>query len=361
VEFDRRDMSDLLPRIGLRLSGATSPQRCVELARAAEAAGFASLWFAENPFQRGVLPAASACAMATSRMTIGVGVTIPYYRHPTLAAMEFAALDELSGGRAILGLGSGLKGAVARMGLADDRPIAALHDAVAIVRGMLGGETVSYRGKIFSAEGARLGVAAPRRDLPIYLAAMGPQALRLAGRVADGVLISNMVPLAHAAALIPIARDAAEAAGRPALAFVQYVLCSARSDRGMAREAVKPAIAAMLTGLWPAGDDWPPHRDASVAASNIARGEFAEVLARLRRGEPANEVLDDRFVDAFAIAGTAEECLDRARAFRRIGVTELGLAFAGDGVAADIAALGAALASRAAMSHDPASPSENAT
>jgi 5,10-methylenetetrahydromethanopterin reductase len=352
-------MSDALPRIGLRLSGAIDPRRCVEVAREAEAAGFASLWFAENPFQRGVLPAASACAVATSRITIGVGVTIPYSRHPTLAAMEFAALDELSGGRAVIGLGSGLKGAVARMGLADDRPIAALRDAVAIVRGMLRGETVSYRGAVFSADGARLGFTAPRANLPIYLAAMGPQSLRLAGRVADGVLISNMVPLGHAAALVPIVRDAAEAAGLPLPAVVQYTLCSVRPDREAAREAIKPAIAGMLTGLWPSGDDWPPHRAASVSASEIPRAEFAAALARLRRGEPAAAVLDDRFVDAFAIAGTAEECLDWARAFRRIGVTELGLAFAGDEVAGDIAGLGAALASGAAMSHDPASPSEN--
>jgi 5,10-methylenetetrahydromethanopterin reductase len=352
-------MNDGLPRIGLRLSGAIDPRRCVELAREAEAAGFASLWFAENPFQRGVLPAASACAVATSRIAIGVGVTIPYSRHPTLAAMEFAALDELSGGRAVIGLGSGLKGAVARMGLDDDRPIAALRDAVAIVRGMLRGEAVSYRGPVFSADGARLGFTAPRADLPIYLAAMGPQSLRLAGRVADGVMISNMVPLGHAAALIPIAREAAEAAGRPSPAVVQYTLCSVRPDREAARAAIKPAIAGMLTGLWPSGDDWPPHRAASVSASGIPRAEFAGALARLRRGEPAAAVLDDRFVDAFAIAGTAEECLDRARAFRRIGVTELGLAFAGDGGAADIADLGAALASGAAMSHDPASPSEN--
>ncbi len=353
-------MNDGLPRIGLRLSGATDPRRCVELARAAEAAGFASLWFAENPFQRGVLPAASASAVATSRITIGIGVTIPYSRHPTLAAMEFAALDELSGGRAIIGLGSGLKGAVARMGLADDRPIAALRDAVAIVRGMLRGEAVSYRGPVFSAEGARLGFTPPRAELPIYLAAMGPQSLRLAGRVADGVVISNMVPCEHAAVLIPIAREAALGAGRPSPAVVQYTLCSAHPDRMVAREAVKPAIAGMLTGLWPVSDDWPPHRAASVAASGIPRSEFAAALDRLRRGEPAADVLDDRFVDAFAIAGTAAECFARARAFARVGVTELGLAFAGEAVFDDIACLGAALASRAAMSHDPTLPSETA-
>ena len=101
-------MSGALPRIGIRLSGAIAPQSSIELARAAEAAAFASVWFAENPFQRGVFTAAGACAAATARVRIGTGVVNPYTRHPVQIAMEFAVLDELAEGRAILGLGSGI-------------------------------------------------------------------------------------------------------------------------------------------------------------------------------------------------------------------------------------------------------------
>ena len=229
------------------------------------------------------------------------------------------------------------------MGMADDKPIAALRDSVAIVRGMLRGETVRYNGRVFSADGARLGFPAPRADLPLYLAAMGPQSLRLAGRIADGVIISNMVPPAHAAEVIGIACNAAEAAGRPSPEIVQYVPCVARPDRLEARNAVKPAIAGMLTAFWPAGDDWQPHREASVRASGIPRGEFAAALTRLRAGEAATSVLDDRFVDAFSLAGTADDCLRRARAYGDVGVTELGLGFVGARPEADIGYFGAAL------------------
>src|SRR5258708_39712675 len=83
------------------------PQSCVEQARAAEAAGIDAIWFAENPFARGIMAAASACALATRTQSIGAGVFNPYGRHPTLIAMGIGALDELSGGRGRLGIGSG--------------------------------------------------------------------------------------------------------------------------------------------------------------------------------------------------------------------------------------------------------------
>src|SRR6266852_2502063 len=87
-----------LPRFGVRLSQALEPRRSLELAAAAEADGFASLWFAENPFHRGLVPVAGACAAMTERISIGLGIVNFYQHHPTLIAAEFAALDELAGG-----------------------------------------------------------------------------------------------------------------------------------------------------------------------------------------------------------------------------------------------------------------------
>src|SRR3954468_22897955 len=105
-----------LPRFAVRLHQALAPRQCVALAQAAEAAGFASVWFAENPFDRGVLPAVSACAVLTERIGIGVGIVTPYNRHPSLIAMEFGALDELAQGRMRLGVGSGIRVRIERLG-----------------------------------------------------------------------------------------------------------------------------------------------------------------------------------------------------------------------------------------------------
>src|SRR5215813_4580407 len=91
-----------LPKLSVRLSGAVDPRHCVDLANIA--------------FSRGVLPAASACAAATRRIGIGIGVFNPYNRHPTLIAMEIGALDELAQRRARLAIGSGIAAATERMG-----------------------------------------------------------------------------------------------------------------------------------------------------------------------------------------------------------------------------------------------------
>jgi 5,10-methylenetetrahydromethanopterin reductase len=95
----------------------------------------------------------------------------------------------------------------------------------------------------------------------------------------------------------------------------------------------------MLARFWPVGDDWPPLRETIVRHSGIAKAEVVAALDRLRRGEPAAALLDDRFVDAFAIAGTAADCLAAAGRYRRAGVNELVLTFAGGRPEADMAYL----------------------
>ena len=169
------------PKLSVRLHGGLSPQRCLELARAAEASGFHTVWFAENAFNRGALPAAAVCVAATRRIGIGIGVFNPYNRHPTLMTMEIGALDELAQGRVRLGIGSGIAAATRRMGLQPDRPVAAVRDAITIVRGMLAGEEVNYTGRVFSAFNVKLEYKALRPDIPLLVAARGDQALALCG------------------------------------------------------------------------------------------------------------------------------------------------------------------------------------
>ena len=172
-----------LPKLSVRLSGGVDPRRSIDLAAIAEANGFHSVWFAENAFNRGVLPAASACAAATRRLGIGIGVFNPYNRHPTLIAMEIGALDELAQGRARLAIGSGIAAATERMGLNTNRPLAAVRDAITIVRAMLKGEEVNYAGGVFSAHKVKLEYQALRPDMPLLMAARGERALALAGKL----------------------------------------------------------------------------------------------------------------------------------------------------------------------------------
>ena len=333
------------PKLSVRLHGGIDPRRLVALAECAEASGFASIWLAENPFGRGVLPAAAACAAATRRIGIGIGVLNPYNRHPTLMAMEIGAIDELAQGRARLGIGSGIASATARMGLAPDRPLAAVRDAFAIVRAMLAGEEVNHAGRVFSACKVALDYKPRRPDLPLLMAARGEQALALCGRIADGLMISNMCPAPFTAHAVELVRNAARAAGRePPADVVQYVPCAVRPDRGEALRLASDALGEMLPSFWSLGERVPAAKAAMLRAADLTESDFVKAAARLRAGEKGADVLDHRFISAFAIAGTAADCLAQARAYFDAGASELALSFAGPQPEADMRYLGQALA-----------------
>lgn len=330
------------PDLAIRLDGTIDPGRSAALAAAADEAGFRTVWFAENPFQRGVLPAASASAVATRSIAIGIGVFNPFNRHPSLMAMEIAALDELAGGRAILGIGAGVPSVIGRFA-GFERPVAAMRDSLAILRGMLAGGTVNHAGTVFSADAVSLGFAPRRRDLPIHVAAMGPRMLRLAGEIGDGVLISNMCPpgyTAHAAALA--ATGAASAGRAPPETVVKYMPCAVAADRASARRAIKPEIAAKLRGYEALFADTPAALSAVRHGGAIEPALYAATLERLRAGEDPDTALDEAFVELYGIAGTVADCLRRIEELGVGGASEIALTFVGGDAARDIALIGEA-------------------
>ena len=297
-----------IPRLGIRLHGGLPPARCVALATAAEANGLASVWFAENPLERGTLPAIAACAAATRRIELGVGVWNPYLRHPAQIAMDISALDELAGGRVALGLGSGLATPIQKLGIDNSRPLGALKDCFATVRALLRGETVG---------GVKLSYT-PCADIPMLMAARGEQALRLCGRIADGLIVSNMCPPGFA-------RHAAIAAH--AQRVVQYVPCSVGPDRTQAVAAMKPVLTGMLKTFWGLAQRVPAAHTSLITYSGIPEADFATA-------EP-----DERFLEAFTVTGDADDCRRRVAAYREAGVTDLVLTFVGPEPERDMAYL----------------------
>jgi 5,10-methylenetetrahydromethanopterin reductase len=328
-----------LPKLSVRLHGGMTPQRCVAQAQAAEAAGFDGVWFAENPFARATTAAAAACAVATQRIRIGAGVYNPYSRHPSLIAMEIGALDELSGGRARLGVGSGIGSAIERMGLSYARPLSTLREAIELIRALLRGEEITHAGAAFKVERLKLDYRA-RADIEIFMAGRGDKSVETCGEIADGLIVSNMCSREFVARAAAKLNEAARAAGRAAPpGVVQYLPCIPRPDRDEARRLGRRAVGEMVPVYWALGQRLPDARRALLDGSGISEFEFAAAAQRLRTGEPADAAIDQRYVAAFAIAGTAEDCAAQAAAHAKAGVTELALTFTGDTFAADMAYL----------------------
>jgi 5,10-methylenetetrahydromethanopterin reductase len=319
------------------------PAECVELAKAADAAGLAGVWFAENAFARGILPAATACAIATEKARINAGVFNPYSRHPTMMAMEIGALDEVSNGRASISIGAGIAAATARLGLSGEKPLPALRDTLTIVRGLLQGKEVDYSGAVYSAKKVKLDYR-PRASIPVYLAGRGNLTIKLSGESADGLMISNMCSVEFAGRAAKLMRSSGRAVGRetPGKA-VQYMPCSTHPKSSEALKAAKRMVGEMLPRFWALGQKVVSAKDALLAGTNISEEEFSVSSNRIRAGEDPAEVLDDRYAAAFSLFGTTDECLMLARRYKAMGIDELALTFTGPDAKDQIAAIGAAL------------------
>jgi 5,10-methylenetetrahydromethanopterin reductase len=132
----------------------------------------------------------AAIALGTERLRIGPAVTDPYTRHPAITAAAIATLDELSGGRARLGIGAGIAG-FENLDIQLRHPATAVAEAIDTIRPLLAGQTTTVEGKVVTLRGGHLLFPA-RADLPIYVAAAGPRMLKTAGSVADGIIVAHL-------------------------------------------------------------------------------------------------------------------------------------------------------------------------
>jgi probable F420-dependent oxidoreductase len=232
-------LRDLLPPAGPR---ALIPARALlDLAVLADRRGYDSVWVPEGT-GREATSTLGAAAAVTSHIRLGSGILTIFTRPPGLAAMAAATLADLSGGRFILGLGVGHPHLVgAAFGARYRRPLAAMREYVAIVRQALAGGQVTVAGRVFRTGALRL-ESRPRYPVPIYLAALGEGMLRLAGEVADGVIL-NWMPPSRVRWAAEIVRDAARRHGRDPSAIT--VACYVRAACGDAA-AVMPVVRRLV-------------------------------------------------------------------------------------------------------------------
>jgi 5,10-methylenetetrahydromethanopterin reductase len=285
--------------IGLALTGDGIAARVPALARVAERAGLASLWFVEDYFFPGAYTLAGAAAAVTDRIALGLGVVNPYTRHPALIAMETASLAALAPGRVVLGLGSSNRHWIAgQMAIPFEAPLARVRESVEVVRRLLAGERVTYLGVQIAVSGVELEEKVPGR-VPILLGVKGPKALALAADVADGVHGAILTTPAH------VRRIRASARGRRDFGVIAYVATAIDDDRRRARAAVKPLLARYLGVL---------HGQSILADAGLDEGATRPFRDALAAGRPAGELVDDALVERFAAAGTPDDC---RRAFAR--------------------------------------------
>lgn len=313
-----------MARSGILLNAEYDHQRLMELATRAEAVGFDDFWYADERFYREPYIGLAACALATRRMRLGPGVTDPYTRHPALTAAAIASLDELSKGRAVLGLGAGLSG-FRNLGLRPERSAAKLRDSVTILRRLWAGETVTYEGKEISIWDARMKFPT-RATIPICLAANGPLNFRLAGEVADEVMIPHCASVRIFASQMAHVRTGQARVGRTQGPEVIVRLdASVSRNRAAAMDAARVRIARLLWAQYPTipyleqhGLELPTELDRRLQAAGPFPGGHNLDLFR-----PFASAIPEELVTPIALAGTPDEVAAQAQAVIDAGADQV--------------------------------------
>src|SRR6266851_3700594 len=180
-----------MERLGIAVSGGPGPTDIVRLVRLAEELGYESAWVAEG---HGVDQFAilAACATATSRILLGTSISSVFVRTVPTIAMAAATVDQLSGGRFILGLGSSHKVQVeGEHGVPYSRPLTRVRESVAAIRELLCAGRVQYAGDTVKIAGFDLWFSPLRPEIPIYLSAVFPKMLKLCGEIANGIILTR--------------------------------------------------------------------------------------------------------------------------------------------------------------------------
>jgi 5,10-methylenetetrahydromethanopterin reductase len=181
----------------------------ISVALEAEYLGYDYCLIADEGLQPDIYACIGVIARETERMTIGVA-TNGYTRHPATTAAAMATVDDMSGGRAVVTMLAGGSMVLGPMAIPRTRPYRVLDDAIQTMQLLWTGEEVSFDGETCSLDRAQLGLG--RRNIPIWIASRGPMVLGLAGRSADGVILTVKPDLGAALDLV---EDAAQQAGRP--------------------------------------------------------------------------------------------------------------------------------------------------
>src|SRR3954447_167213 len=295
--------------VSLIVSGGSGLGDIVESARLAEAAGFESVWATEF-YDRSATVSLAAMAQATERPGLGSAIAYAFGRTPVVLAAEARDLDELSGGRLILGLGTGTR----RMqtdwhGLDGEHPASRMEELVPLVRRLLRLHEgpVDHDGRFYRLHVHPTAQVAPppRAALPIYLAGVNPRMIQAAGTVGDG-LVGH--PLFTPEYVREVARPAlergAERAGRDKpVGIAGYLTCSVGEDRDAARQAARAVVAFNSTvktyRVVHQLHGWATHAERIREA--WMGGDFAKAV----------EAVPDEMLDTIAIAGTPDEVRER--------------------------------------------------
>ena len=294
--------------------------RFLELTQLAEQAGFDQVWtYDSHILWHDAYPLLALAADRTERVLLGHCVTNPGIRDPTVTASSYATLQAISQGRMVLGIGRG-DSSRRVIGL-EPVPMREFEDSLKMIKSMMNGGKVDWNGKELELVWAKeLG------RIPLQVAAYGPKALAVAGRVGDGVIVQLADP-DLTQWFMEQARAAANAAGRDgsalecivsAPAFISADMELARSETRWFPAMVSNHVVDLLTRTDPATLP-------AALITYVERRKFYDYKDHSRRGAEHGEFVDDETCDAFSVLGTVDEHIAKLERLVAAGMTQFNI------------------------------------
>ena len=301
-------------RMGVAFSAGLNASEIVECAQLAESLGYDSVWMAEGHGgdQFAIL---GAIAAQTERVKLGTCISSVFVRSAPTIAMSAAVVDQLSGGRFILGLGSSHKVQVEpEHGVPYSKPVTRVRETAEVVRRLLRDGRVSFDGETVTIENYELWFQPLRPSLPIYFSGVRPKMIGVCGEEADGVILVFTTLDTGAEARQYIAAGAERTGRDPGAVDVTSLLPTAvADDPADAFDALRPGVA-MYTGFFP--------RYNQMAVDQGFAEEAAAIAEAWSRGdhEAATRAVSDEHIDSVCIAGTPERCRERIADYHASGI-----------------------------------------
>ncbi len=304
-------------KFGIRLIEFLGPSReLLRLAVAAESAGVDSIWFPHDLFMRNTWALTSAVAMLTHRVRLGsVGINV-HTNHPAEIATYAATLDELSGGRCILGLGMHTADMVQWTGIDTTDHLKRMREAVDVIRRLLRGEAASSPGPAFRwNDQCYLRFQPARPDIPIYISAFGREFQELSGEIGDGSQPMITPPSAARLQVQTVERGVTRA-GRDRSRFVisGCAWLSLSADRQAAADRMRDMIVTFGPFL----------EEDALATAGLRRCDFDAIRAHVERRDipGARALVTDRMLE-LGITGTPADVIARIEALNAAGIDEI--------------------------------------
>lgn len=309
--------------IGVLVDPVFEPNELLRIATFLDDNRYASFWYPDEKFFHDCYVGLTLVASHTRYLKLGPCVTDPYSRHPIFTAAAVGTLAKVAPGRVWLGIGAGGRG-LDEIGVSQPKPAIALREAIQLIRRLLGGENVEFKGEIINLKERSLDFTPPK-DIKIMVGSgHGSYVLQMAGANADGVLLANYAVPSLIETSIKQVVKGVKRAGRT---LDELYLCSrvdvaVDTDSKAAAGAVAPRILSALRASYPDLNYFDVMPEIELSSKLISILKKKDYQSRRFYANPKNimHLIPEVLTDSLSVTGTTRQVIDKLNAIKDMGI-----------------------------------------